>query len=158
MRQLSQAQTVTVQLLLLLSTALLLVGIFSPLLSLSKFWIFSSETSLASAIQQLLRHGEWFLGIVILVFSVLFPIAKNLLSFYLVHIPNHPRTPLWMARLSKLGKWSMLDVFIVALIISAAKLGAIAHAEAQYGLYLLLAANLLSLALSSFLEEPAAQK
>lgn len=154
MRQLTQAQTIAVQLLLLLSTSLLIIGVFSPLLSLSKFWIFSSETSLASAISQLLRHGEWPLGLVLLTFSVLFPVAKNLLSFYLLSIPNHPKAPLWAARLSKLGKWSMLDVFIVALIISAAKLGAIAHAQAQYGLYLLLSATLLSLALSSFLESP----
>lgn len=152
MRRLSQTQTIAVQLLLLASTVLLLVGVFSPLLYLSKFWIFSSQTSLASAIQQLMRHGEWFLGGVVLLFSVIFPIVKNIMTFWLLHVPNHPRASQWISRLSGLGKWSMLDVFIVALIISAAKLGAIAHAQAQYGLYLLLSAALLNLMISSYLD------
>lgn len=152
MRQLTQTQTIAAQLLLLLSTGLLIAGIFSPLLYLSKFWIFNSHTSLASAIQQLMRHGEWPLGTVVLLFAVVFPIAKNLLTFCLLRFPNHSGSALWSGRLSRLGKWSMLDVFIVALIISAAKLGAIAHAETRYGLYLLLGATLISNAISSYLD------
>lgn len=152
MRPLTQTQTITVQLLLLLSTALLVVGIFSPLIYLSKFWIFNSQTSLMSAIQQLIRHQEWLLGGIIFLFSVLFPIAKNLLTFWLLRFPERPSSGRWKQRLSALGKWSMLDVFIVALLVSAAKLGAIAHAETRYGLYLLLSATLLSLAISSYLD------
>ena len=33
------------------------------------------------------------------------------------------------------GKWSMLDVFVVAILVVAVKLGAIAHVEMRYGLY-----------------------
>ncbi len=148
MAALSPREAICLQALLVLSSALLLVGLFSPLLYLSKFWIFSSHTSLASAIEQLMRHGEWSLGLIILVFSVLFPLAKNIATFFMLRHPQHRKIAVWKARLSAAGKWSMLDVFIVALIISAAKLGAIAHAEARYGLYLLLSATLISLSVS----------
>ena len=33
------------------------------------------------------------------------------------------------------GKWSMLDVFVVAVLVVTVKLGAIASVEARYGLY-----------------------
>jgi len=33
------------------------------------------------------------------------------------------------------GKWSMLDVFIVAILVVSVKLGAIASVEMRYGLY-----------------------
>jgi paraquat-inducible protein A len=33
------------------------------------------------------------------------------------------------------GKWSMLDVFVVAVLVAAVKLGAIASVELRFGLY-----------------------
>ena len=65
---------------------------------------------------------------------------------------NNQVTPKHLRFLAQLGKWSMLDVFIVALIVTAAKLGALAEAEVQYGLYLLLVSTLLNLCISVFLE------
>jgi len=37
--------------------------------------------------------------------------------------------------LSLLGKWSMLDVFVIAIIIVPIKLGALASAKAEIGIY-----------------------
>ena len=143
-------QRIWLQGLLLLSLSLLIWGIFSPLLQLRQFWFFSANTSLASAIQELFQHGEWLLGIIILLFSVVFPIGKNLLSIWALALPKTKQAR-WLNRLALLGKWSMLDVFIVALVVVAAKLGLIIDATVQYGLYLLVAATLLSLIAGSFL-------
>ena len=152
MRQLTRIQRILVQLLLLSSLALLLIGVFSPLIQLTQFWFFTNQTSLAMAIVQLFEHGEWLLAGIVAVFSVVFPIIKTLFTLVLVSFSNSQVTPKQLRFLAQLGKWSMLDVFIVALIVTAAKLGALAEAEVQYGLYLLFASTLLNLCISVFLE------
>lgn len=143
-------QRIWLQSLLLLSLGLLIWGVFSPLLQLRQFWFFSANTSLASAIQELFQHGEWLLGSIILLFSVVFPIGKNLLSIWALTLPTSQQAR-WLNRLALIGKWSMLDVFIVALVVVAAKLGLIIDATVQYGLYLLVAATLLSLVTGSLI-------
>ena len=45
--------------------------------------------------------------------------------------------------LSVLGKWSMLDVFVVAVLIASVKLGSIASIEIHYGLYVFAASVIL---------------
>ena len=47
-----------------------------------------------------------------------------------------------------LGKWSMLDVFVVALLLVSLKLGALAKVEVHYGLYFFTASVILTMALS----------
>ena len=43
------------------------------------------------------------------------------------------------------GKWSMLDVFVVAILVVAVKLGAIANVEMRYGLYAFAASVLITM-------------
>ena len=43
------------------------------------------------------------------------------------------------------GKWSMLDVFVVAVLVVAVKLGTLASVEMRYGLYFFSAAVLLTM-------------
>jgi len=43
------------------------------------------------------------------------------------------------------GKWSMLDVFVVAVLVVSVKLGAIASVEMRYGLYAFAAAVILTM-------------
>jgi paraquat-inducible protein A len=51
-----------------------------------------------------------------------------------VRLRDHQRR--WLLRgLSLLGKWSMLDVFVTAIIIVSIKLGALASAKAEIGIY-----------------------
>ena len=48
--------------------------------------------------------------------------------------------------LEHLGKWSMMDVFVVALVVVIAKISALADAHARYGIYFFGASILLSMA------------
>ena len=59
----------------------LLVGMFAPLFTFKRFFIFNSTVSLVSGVVQLLREGEIFLFIVIVAFSVLLPVYKMALLF-----------------------------------------------------------------------------
>jgi len=43
------------------------------------------------------------------------------------------------------GKWSMLDVFVVAVLLATVKLGAVANVQLHYGLYLFAAAVILTM-------------
>lgn len=80
---------------------------------------------------------EAFLGIVLLVFSILFPIGKNLLLA--VTLLKGARMGVVSQRLVRwsamLGKWSMLDVFIVAILVASVRLGALAEASVLSALY-----------------------
>ncbi|MEE9447898.1 MAG: paraquat-inducible protein A, partial [Arenicellales bacterium] len=55
--------------------------------------------------------------------------------------------------IQKLGKWSMLDVFVVAVLVVAVKLRAIAEVQMHYGLYAFAVSVLLTMWLSSKLSK-----
>lgn len=151
-RQLSQAQRIAFQATLLASLTILIAGVYSPLLTLTQLWFFSSETSLAEAVSLLFKHGEWLLGCVIALFAIAVPIIKHLATLWLISRPLTSASQMQLNILGQLGKWSMLDVFIVAFMVTATKLSSLAQAEVEYGLYLLLIAALSNIAISNLLD------
>ena len=83
----------------------------------------------------------------------MFPFAKLGLLMFLwymkVAADHRDRVLHW---LSLLGKWSMLDVFVIAIIIVLTQASAIVSAEPRMGLYLFAVGILLSM-VGSFLVE-----
>ena len=51
----------------------LALGLSLPILKLTKFYFWSSEYSLISTVSVLLHDGQTFLGLIVLVFSIIFP-------------------------------------------------------------------------------------
>lgn len=144
-------QSPWINLALLASLVLLGTGIFAPLLTVQKFYIFDNTLSLASGLMQLAREGEIVLFAVILLFSIVFPVAK-IVVLYLVW--NRSGTDAARHRrhlhvIAHYGKWSMLDVFVVALLVVSLKLGAVAHVQVHVGLYAFAASVLLSMAVTA---------
>ena len=142
-----------VNLLLLGAMALLLYGINAPILTLEKFYFFSTTTSLLSALQQLAAEAEWGLFVLIGLFSVVFPIVKILLLLLVWNVDTaqgaaHRRHLEWLATYSK---WSMLDVFVVALLAVSVKLGALAEAHVGVGIYAFAASVVLTMLLSAWI-------
>lgn len=87
----------------------------------------SRVSSILGGIVELLRHGNWLVGGVVLVFSILFPLAKIvlLLELSLFEI-LHRRHKAWTLRMMEhLGRWSMLDVLLLALLVMMVKLGSL---------------------------------
>jgi paraquat-inducible protein A len=128
--------------------ALLLVGLFGPLMSLEKFYVFSNRVSLASGLADLAAEGQWMLFAVLLGFSVVLPLVKLALLLRVwnlepVESARQRRHIRWMAHY---GKWSMLDVFVVATLVVSVKLGSLAQVEVHYGLYAFAASVLLTMA------------
>ncbi len=133
---------------------LLLLGLERPILELEKFWIFENRVSMWSGMISLFDEGELLLGTVVLVFAVVFPICKNLLVLAILYgvrlTRRHADNILhWLALL---GKWSMLDVFIVAILVTSVKLGALAQAHTGPGLYFFLVSVLLTNSVSTWLD------
>ncbi len=99
------------------------------------------------SISKLFDSGEIAVALTILLFSVTLPILKSLtLTFTLLFYDKE-----WSIKLvnffKHLGKWSMLDVFVVAtfLVYITTNGGEMTHAEIQVGLYFFLIYVILSM-------------
>ena len=131
--------------LLVFSSILLAIGFIVPMLTLSKFILIKHSLSILAGVWELLTEGQLFLFIIIALFSIVMPIAKIILLFNLLHpTTRHPNRRKKMLHLMHdYGRWAMLDVMVVAILIVSVKLGAIASIQVHAGLYIFGAAVLL---------------
>jgi paraquat-inducible protein A len=147
MASLFPRQVRQLRLLVLLACVLLAVGLVAPVITLEKFVLIENTFSVVSGIYQLLLEGRWFLFVMIGGFSVLLPVLKLYVLHRLLgrHCRNAARLRHYLHWMHLYGKWSMLDVFIVAVLVVAVKLGAVAQVEMRYGLYAFAASVLLTM-------------
>ncbi len=141
-------------LLILAATACLVLGLTSPIIRLNYLYFWTDTYSLASIVRQLFDAGELFLAATIFVFSIVFPAFKlaYLLIVYvspdtLEHYPVSGRR-----RMDWLGKWSMLDVLVLALVVFYAKTTHLTDATALSGVYLFAASVLMTMLAYGLLE------
>ncbi|HIO93087.1 MAG TPA: paraquat-inducible protein A [Leucothrix mucor] len=153
-------QAIIINLLLLLSLATLVIGITAPLLTLIKFSFLENTVSLLSTVQQFYAEKEWFLFIIIALFSLCVPIIKitSLLLILNVSYSLGSFLDKSLQVIETIGKWSMLDVFVVALLLVSVKLGALAKVEVHYGLYAFASSVLLTMALSYWIHRLSKQR
>ncbi len=146
-------QGIFINLLLLLALASLMIGVTAPLLTLEKMYFFENTVSLVSTVKGLFLQKEWFLFFVIAVFSLVIPVIK-IAGLVLILNLEYAKDSFWDKTLhviETIGKWSMLDVFVVALLLVSVKLGVLAKVEVHYGLYAFAASVLLTMMLSFWL-------
>jgi len=122
-------------------------GLLTPIITLEKFYFFKNTVSIISGLLELVNEGQHSLFIIIALFSIVLPVLKlfvlnKLLSPSLAETASLQRYLHWMHHY---GKWSMLDVFVVAVLVAAVKLGSVANVQLHYGLYLFAAAVLLTM-------------
>ena len=125
------------RLLIAASSILLAIGLVAPIITLEKFLVIENTFSVLSGVMQLLKEGQWFLFFVISCFSIVLPVLKLGVLYLLVgnRLSANKRLHQYLHWMHLFGKWSMLDVFVVAILVVAVKLGVIAHVEMRYGLY-----------------------
>ncbi|MCU7817556.1 MAG: paraquat-inducible protein A [gamma proteobacterium symbiont of Lucinoma myriamae] len=133
----------------LLTLVLFFVSLISPLFTLEKFYFFANTVSLFSALWSLIGKGHLFLFLIIFVFSILFPILKLSVILYLWNSHAGATVQRLLKLIHQFGKWSMLDVFVVALMVVSIKLDAVAEMQIHYGLYLFLTSVILSIIISA---------
>ena len=107
--------------------------------------------SIISAIFKLRSDGNYFLFVVIFLFSIVFPIVKcagNTL-IWITLMRKGRVVEKWLRRSARwlhwLGKWSMLEVFVAGLLCVLLKLGQVTRFKIEVGMYWFFAAVMLSL-------------
>jgi len=123
--------------LLVISSLLLIAGFVMPMMTVTKFMMVTNSFSIASGIWQLLQDGQFFIFLIVACFSIILPIVKVSLLFNLLHpSTTHPnRRKKLLQLMHDYGRWAMLDVMVVAILIVTVKLGAIASIQVHTGLY-----------------------
>jgi len=108
-------------LLISLSFVLFILDIFSSLKTVKQWLLFENTCSLLTGLMQFFHDGQYILLIIVALFSLIVPLIKLFLVTFAIN------TSSWAASerhsiihwLSLVGKCSMIDVFIVAILVVA---------------------------------------
>jgi paraquat-inducible protein A len=135
---------------LLLGTGLAMVclaaGLLLPIITLEKFFLVRNRVSIIEGTWRLLEQGQLMLFVIIVTFSIVLPVLKLVVILrVLMGRRQGPRLRSSLSLVHRFGRWSMLDVFVVALLVVSVKLGAIADVTTHSGLYAFAAAVLLTM-------------
>lgn len=135
-----------IMLMLFFALALFMAGIFRPFTEVTKLWLFQNRVSVYDGLIVLAKSKEYFLFCILLVFTVIFPFVK-ILSLITLSLKGN-LTGNQIVRLygfvSHLGKWSMLDVFVIAILVLLLKSGGLASIKLQDGFFLFFASVMLT--------------
>ena len=99
-------------------------AILLPILEIEKMGRHHESSLLAGTIE-MLRDGSWFVGLVILLFSIIFPLLKILLllELSLLGLLHKTHKALTYRVMEQVGRWSMMDVMLLAFLVMLVKLG-----------------------------------
>src|SRR6266850_8505223 len=128
----------TIVLMLLAALGLFVTGIFLPFTAVTKLWLFENQISVYQGLIVLWKGDELFLFLILFVFTVCFPFVKinALLTLWLYPGLTADRARTFFKFVSNMGKWSMLDVFVVAILVLTVKSGGLASIKVQGGFFL----------------------
>ena len=124
-------------LLLVLALGLLIAGLVMPMMTITKLVFFSDSFSLLLGVYELFQSGHVFLFFLVGIFSIVLPFLKLGILFRII-TASQKRSHLiekLLGLMHEYGRWAMLDVMVVAILIVTVKLGAIASIEVHPGLY-----------------------
>lgn len=130
---------------------LYLPALWLPFLRIERLGL-ARDSSLLGGVETLLAEGHWFVGGVVVLCSVVLPVLKltALLVLSLQHARlSHASRAAVYRLVEHLGRWGMLDVLLVAVMIAFVKLGGLVQFSAGPGLVVFAAFVLLSLAASA---------
>lgn len=84
-------------------------------------------TSLLTGCLDLIREGHFFVGFVVILFSIIFPLVKiiGLLELCWFGLLQRKHQALMYQVMEITARWSMLDVLLLALLVMVVKLGGI---------------------------------
>jgi paraquat-inducible protein A len=134
---LTTRDALVLSLLLILSTVLLIAGLLLPMLTITKLLMFSHSFSVLTGVFELWQNGHFLLFVIVAGFSIVMPFLKLAVLFRLVwHRQQRSRSfDRLLHLMHEYGRWAMLDVMVVAVLIMTVKLGAIASIEVHSGLF-----------------------
>lgn len=142
-----------VPVLLVLAAVTLAIGYVLPLMRIETLVFWQDDYTLLTSIRGLWDHGDYALAVIIFIFSILFPVTKLIAMGVLwwKAFDDQLRRRVGFA-VSLLGKWSMLDVFVCALLIVMTQSKSFVDASPRAGLFIFAAAIALSMVVSIIIE------
>ena len=109
-----------------------------PITHTSAFGSVQSDTIMSGVIY-FMQHGSWGIALIIFTASVFVPLLKILILIMLMLSVQYKwqwrpvdRTRLYRIT-EAIGRWSMLDIFVVTILVALVHLGALANMEAGAG-------------------------
>ena len=99
----------------------------------------AQEDTIVTGVVYLYQNGMWPLGTIVLIASVVVPIAKIVsLGGLVVSVQRRSR---WRPRdraatfriIELVGRWSMVDVYVVTILVALVHLGTLANVEVRFG-------------------------
>lgn len=100
---------------------------------------YSTPDTIISGVLALTRQGMFGIATVVFVASILVPTLKLLgIGLLLYSVQNHiqlsARQRVFMFRFIEwIGRWSMLDIFVIAVLVALVNFGSLANVEAGFG-------------------------
>jgi len=133
-------------LILLVSLGLFIAGIFLPFTSVTKLWLFENQISVYHGLIVLWQAGEMFLFLILFVFTICFPFVKinSMLTLWLYPRLDGEHAQRMYHFVADLGKWSMLDVFVMAILVLTVKSSGVASIQVGSGFFVFFASVMLT--------------
>lgn len=121
-------------------------ALFLPFVDVKEALSRTDTYNLLRSVELLWEAELYILSGIVVAFSVVFPFAKLVVLFRLTFREEHGAAEhWWVARVEALGKWSMIDVFIVCFILALTDGQSFVGATPRPGLYAFIAAIGLSM-------------
>ncbi len=129
-----------------LSIIALVTGWYSPILEITAYQdipvlgntIFQYESkSIVSALIKIFEQQQYAIGSIILLFTIITPVLKTLVLLIISFREKLHLSVKKIKLLSAIGKWSMLDVFVVAIVVTYFSMKSTGQTDAslQIGVY-----------------------
>ena len=109
-----------------------------PITKVTSLGVVQTDTIMSGVIY-FIKTGMWPIGLIIFVASIFVPLFKLIiLTYLLVSVQRrsrwHRKDRTRLYRMTEaIGRWSMVDIFVVTILVALVHLGAIANIEAQKG-------------------------
>ena len=142
----------------------LITAFFSPLLMMTVYKSFPligevtlsyQSKSISSTIAKLFHQSNYIVGMLVLIFSVLIPLLKGMLITTYGFLKETGFAKKMVHLIEHIGKWSMVDVFIVAVLVVffSTKQDIHTSIKIEVGLYFFISYVLLSMIGSTLLTQ-----
>jgi paraquat-inducible protein A len=122
-------------------------GVSLPVLTVTQFFVFEDAFSLLGAAATLFAEGEFLIGLIVAVFTLILPPAKLILGFSVWRWADAEGRVAGraVALLEAIGRWAMMDVLILAIVVVTLKSSWLADVSTAPGLYCFAASSVLAM-------------
>jgi paraquat-inducible protein A len=133
--------------LIILATVFFALGVMLPAIRFTTVYVWTNQHSVATIIWALWKNEEFFLCFVIFMFSIFFPFLK---LFYLLTLVTSPDMPAEfrsksISAMEWLGRYSMTDVMVLALMIFYINASGYSEASVLPGVYFFAASAIMTM-------------